>query len=74
MAWVQLDLFEDIVRLPWHGRCPRSLTRGAKALFFRQAPQRTPAIFDADQLTLFPRPVKKGPPIYRGAPLLLEVK
>ena len=73
-ASVQLDLFEDVMRQPWQGRSPRGLTRAAKLLFFRQAPQRTPDIFDGDQLTLFPELVKKAPQVYRGAPLLQEVK
>ena len=73
MAMVQLDLFEDVVHLPWHGRSPRSLTRCAMALFLRREPQKDERFFvDPEQLLMWP-PVRKGPRSFApGVPLLLE--
>ena len=69
----QLNLFEDWVPLPWDGRSPRSLTRGAKALFLRRKPQKADRFFvDPDQLEVFGRR-KKAPWGYQGAPLLKEL-
>ena len=69
----QLDLFEDVVRLPWYGRSPRSLTRCAIALFSRREPQKDDCGFlDPDQYDLW-LPTKKAPWVYQGAPLLQEV-
>ena len=65
----QLELFRLIA--PWGGVAPRALTKGAKVLFFRQAPQKTPDIFDPAQGDLF-RGWPKGPSQYEGAPLLIE--
>ncbi len=73
MAWVQLDLFEEVAKLPWYGGSPRALTRSANALFLRRKPQKTPAFVDGDQFAMFPELVKKAPWIYQGAPLLKEV-
>ena len=74
MAWVQLDLFEDVTKLPWYGRSPRSLTRCAGRLFLKRKRERTPADFDGDQIPMFAGLVrKKAPREYRGAPLLQEV-
>ncbi len=73
MTAVQLDLFEDVVRLPWNGRSPRSLTVARKALFLRRKPQRTPADFDVDQYDLFTTVPEEAAWFYQGAPLLKEV-
>jgi len=73
MTAVQLDLFEDVVRLPWYGRSPRSLTRRANALFLGQPRQKHERFFvDPNQVDMFKR-AKKAPREYRGAPLLKEV-
>ena len=68
----QYDLFPgDLERLPWGGRSPRSLTKGAIALFLRREPQKDERFFvDENQGDLFGRP-ERGPPQYEGAPLLL---
>jgi len=71
-ATLQLDLFEDVVTLPWHGKSPRTLTESRKALFLRRKPQRTPDDFDPAQLDLFRTVVKKAPWKYQGAPLLIQ--
>ncbi len=73
MIVLQLDLFDDVVHLPWHGRSPRSLTRCAIALFLRREPQKDDRFFvDPDQLDLW-LPAKKAPRRYRGAPLLVPL-
>ena len=73
MISVQLDLFEDVVDLPWYGRAPRSFTRSAVALFLRQEPQKDERFFvDPDQLDLWRRP-KRPRKKYSGALLLKEV-
>jgi len=71
----QLDLWqEELDALPWQGRSPRALTRGAQLLFFRREPQEDDRFFaDADQVDMWP-PGKKAPRFYRGAPLLLPLK
>jgi len=68
MAWVQLDLFEDVVHLPWNGRSPRALTRCAKALFLRREPQKS--VSDSDWLACprCGRPTRKGVFLNRKAP------
>jgi len=74
MAIVQLDLFEDVVTLPWYGKSPRSLTRVAEALFLRREPQKDDRfVVDPNQYDLW-LPAKKAPRKYRGAPSLKEVK
>ncbi len=71
MIAIQLDLFEDVVALPWYGRDPRSLTRAALALFLRRKPQKACAIWiDPAQLELPLEVIKKAPWIYQGAPTL----
>ncbi len=76
MRYVQLDLLEDVMVLPWYGISPRSLTRARSALFLRRKPQKHGRFFvDADQVDMFRRRQKKAPrPPGRGAPLLLEVR
>ena len=70
MAYVQLDLFEDVWALPWHGRSPRDLTRCAQAFIFKaQAAKGRPQPIDPAQLEIFPR-ANNAPWIYQGAPLL----
>jgi len=72
-ASVQLDLFEDVMALPWCGRQPRTLTRSSQALFLRRKPQKDACFFvDPEQVMLWPAG-NKAPRKYRGAPLLLEV-
>ena len=73
MNSLQLDLFVDVVDLPWHGRSPRSLTRSAKALFFRREPQKNERFFvDPGQLE-FELPGYNAPWRYEGAPLLVGI-
>ena len=71
--WTEAELRECMRGIPWDGRSPRGLTRARQALFSRREPQKTPAIFDVDQLPLFPRLVTNAPWVYQGAPLLKEV-
>ena len=70
----QYDLFpEEVGRLPWGGRSPRGLTRGANLLYLRREPQKDERFFvDPEQTDLFPAAIT-GPLQYEGAPLLLEV-
>ena len=69
----QLYLFEGMVDLPWDGRSPRSLTRSAKALFFKRERQKNERFFvDVNQMDLFSRR-QPGLPQYGGAPSLLPV-
>jgi len=70
---IQLDLFEDVVILPWYGKSPRSLTRSRKALFLERERKRTIAAFNVDQYDMFRRLPKKAPRVYLGAPLLLPL-
>jgi hypothetical protein len=71
---VQLDLFEDVERIPWYGVSPRSLTRSRKALFLSQEAQKDARLRDPAQLDLFSEATSKGPPVYRGAPLLRRLE
>jgi len=70
----QLDLWEsELVKLPWRGRNPRSLTRGSEALFLRREPEKDERFFvDPKQLEIVWRRQKKAPWAYQGAPLLVE--
>ncbi len=72
----QLDLWTgEIDRVPWAGRSPRELTRGRKFLFSRREPQKSVSDFvDTAQLELWPPTEKALRFVYRGAPLLQEVK
>ena len=70
MDSVQLDLWVDVVRLPWYGRAPRTLTRRANALFLRREPQKDDNFFvDPYQFDLFPaaKPMRW---VYPGASTL----
>ncbi len=73
---VQLILELDDVRLriPWEGRSPRVLTRVARSLIFKAgAVKKDDRNRDPTQLDLFLVP-DKGPFVYEGAPLLLELE
>ena len=72
---IQLDLFDDVVTLPWYGKSSRSLTRGAEAVFSRREPQQLERFFvDPDQYDLFRRRRKKAPGVSSpGAPLLVPL-
>ncbi len=73
MEDLQLDLFIDVAALPWEGRLPRGLTRGAIALFSRREPQKDERfVLDPDQVDMFRRRLKKAPGKSPGAPLLFE--
>ncbi len=66
----RLDLFRGV---PWNGRSPRGLTRVGLGLYLRPEPPVREVFFDPEQLELWPvdrPPVKKGPFVYEGAPLL----
>ena len=67
----QFDLWEvELQRLPWCGRSPRDLTKGARHLFLRRKPQKADRfLVDADQTDLF-HAAKRGRHRYGGAPLL----
>ncbi len=71
----QLDLWQaELDALPWQGRRPRDLTRGARALFLRREPQKDDRFFvDPDQLEIWVRGGNALRFVYRGAPLLQEV-
>ena len=70
--WIQGELFEDVAKLPWYGRTPRSLTRGHEALFLRREPQKDDRFFvDQDQYDSFLAAIT-GRYRYGGAPLLQE--
>jgi len=71
---LQLDLFEDVAKLPWHGRSPRTLTRGANGLFLRHTPLKTPEHLDAAQMDLFRTVVRRPRSRYSGAPLMKVVR
>jgi len=67
----QLSLQLGLSRLPWEGKSPRSLTRGAIALFLRREPQKDDRFFvDPNQYDLF-RAAITGRRQYGGAPLLI---
>ncbi len=68
---LSLGLFSEE---PWDGQSPRYLTRGRKALFLRQEPQKSVSEFvDPDQYDIWPTSPERPPVIYRGAPLLVEI-
>ena len=75
MNSTQLDLWQsEVDAMPWGGRSPRSLTRVRMSLFFEQERQKHERFFvDENQVDMFKR-AKKAPRIYRGAPLLQEVR
>ena len=69
----QLELSLSMERLPWEGKSPRSLTRGAIALFLRREPQKDDRFFvDPDQYDLFLAAIT-GRPRYGGAPTLVPL-
>ncbi len=60
--------------LPWSGRSPRALTRGYKRFILKRKRQKRMVEFEnPDQYDLW-LPIEEGPPVYRGAPLLLPLK
>ena len=69
----QLDLWQaEVDALPWGGRSPRSLTRGARALFLRREPEKDARkLVTAIQIDFFTAPIKG--PLYEGAPLLIPL-
>jgi len=70
----QLDLWEgEVSRMPWRGKSPRELTRGAIALFLRRKPQKDERFFvDPDQVDIWPAGVEGPRGCSPGAPLLVE--
>ena len=70
---IQLDLFEDVVALPWYGRSPRSLTRALLALFLRREPEKRERFFAGPEQFVFALTRNKAPRRYRGAPLLVPL-
>ena len=67
--------FEDVCEhaswLPWGGQSPRALTAGyERAILKAQAAKSTSDFVDPEQIDFW-LPREKGPPVYRGAPLLL---
>ncbi len=62
---------------PWGGRSPRGLTRVALGLILNpEVLRERERFFDPAQLELWPAGTayeSEGPPVYRGAPLLLEL-
>lgn len=72
IAYVQLDLgLNDArVKIPWDGRDPRALTRGAKLLYLRREPGGVSPPPDPRQLEMFIRHQARR---YLGAPLLLKL-
>ena len=70
---LELDLDDVRVRVPWEGRSPRGLTRGANLFIFEtQGDQKHARSRVSAQLDLF-QVTNEGPPVYRGAPLLLPL-
>ena len=68
----QLALALDDLRLkiPWSGRSPRDLTKGASALFLRRGPSKSASgPVATEQCDLWPS-WSEGP-LYEGAPSLL---
>ncbi len=71
---LELELGDARLNLPWGGRSPRGLTRVAlSSIFEAQAVQKHKRHRDPRQMDLFARAVK-GPPVYRGAPLLVPLR
>ncbi len=65
-------LDERLKRVPWNGRSPRDLTRGAELFIFQQRAEKSVRDFvNDDQGDLFEAPRKRAPADYAGAPLLL---
>jgi len=75
----QLVLSLDDVRLqrvvePWDGRSPRVLTAAYERFTLKaQAAKKRERFASCGQLELWPTE-EEGPPVYRGAPLLLPLK
>jgi len=73
----QLELALDDVRLqlvvePWGGLSPRALTRGYERFNLKaQAAKSVSEFVSCDQLEFWPAQIE-GPPVYLGAPLLIE--
>ncbi len=61
--------------VPWEGRSPRALTRGALGLIFKPQGVKSVSDFvDPEQYDLFPEAKEKAPWKYQGAPLLVDVR
>ncbi len=70
----ELELGDARVRVPWEGRSPRGLTRGAlMSIFKTQGAKSTSGLFVPGQIEIWPE-VVKGLPASPGAPLLLPLK
>ena len=66
----QFDLWPEwLAGLPWGGRSPRGLTRGAKVLYSRREPGGMSSLPDPLQCEMFIRHQARR---YVGAPLLVE--
>ncbi len=69
--WSSRDMGEIVV--PWEGRSPRELTRVVMSGIFKaQAGKSMSDFVSSVQCDLW-LAAKKGPPVYRGAPLLVEL-
>ena len=61
-------------RIPWEGRSPRALTRGAKwSIFEAQAGKSVGEVVDPEQIDFW-LPGPKAPRLYLGAPSLFPLE
>ncbi len=69
-----LSQCEYCTSIPWGGRSPRDLTRARNSPIFKAQAEKSMRDFvsDENQYDLW-LPVKKGPLVYRGAPLLKDL-
>ncbi len=75
MAQLELALDDVRKRIPWDGQSPRGLTRVSKLLFFKRERQKQERFFaDPNQVDLFGAGEQCRPVLYRGAPLLVEIR
>ena len=68
---LELALDDELVVVPWGGGSPRELTAAYERFILQ--PRAEKSVSDCDQLDMFDLrlPAKKGPSVYRGAPLLV---
>ena len=76
-AQLELELKDEVVRIPWSGRSPRDLTRVQIDLFLkreRQGHEVDPLQYDLFDLRAGVATQANGAPLYEGAPSFLSFR
>ena len=71
---LSLELLDRRINVPWEGRSPRGLTRGANLVILKaQAASRMTEAKFGDQIEMWPTEQKPAPHVWGGGPSLLPL-